>query len=318
MSQHDELQHLVNIHKSESIASLIAVAKGVVGPETIRFGGTLIPEAANTFVTMLFEDPFLQRVTTRRMSRINAEGGVLDIPSRGLRTWPEGTEPPSTVSPTNHNYLLTAKPASLPMDLGYSFFIDNQDNPNFRTELETAFVSRIRAELTDLAFNGDEAAAAGPDHDFLVLNNGWIRLAEAAAAVQKVTIDPVNEGWIDSYDRVLEKMPALYRPMAEFIANTVDRDKYAIEIGQHVTGVSTIANERASALITYPVLANAFPPEKHVLFTNPKNLIYGVAQDITRAVEDRPRLKCFQFTWHLWVDFDIAVKAGAVLGRPAA
>lgn len=313
----DQMQYLVNIHKSEAVASLILVAKDVVGPEALRFGGTLIPEAANQFITMLFEDPFLDQVTRRPMSRINSEGGVIDIPNRGLQNWPEGTEPSNKQGAVNHNYKLTAKPTKLPVDLGYSFFIDNQDNPNLRTELENAFVSRIRGELTDLAFNGDEAVDGGdPDHAFLSLNDGWLKIAANNNSVHKVAINPDDDGWVDSLDKVLEPMPALYRPNAKFVMNTTDGDKYALEIGRHVTGGSALANERAAALIGYPIGKNAFQRLKHVLLTNPKNLVFGVAQDIKKSVEDRPRLSCFQFTWEMWVDFDIAVKTGTVLGRP--
>ncbi len=313
----EQMQELVNLHKSESIASLILVAKDVVGPEQLRFGGTLIPEAAQTFITLMFEDPFLDKVTRRPMTTINAEGGVLDIPNRGLQNWPEGTEPTGTVSASNHNYMLTAKPAKLPVNLGYSFFIDNQNNPNFRTELENAFASRIRGELTDLAFNGDESTDSGDaDYKFLKLNNGWLKVAAASSDVKKVTIDPVNDGWMDSLEAVLDKMPSLYRPNASFIMETADRDKYAIEVGRHVTGVSAVANERASSLISYPMMPNAFMRSKSVLFTNPKNLIFGVAQDIKKSVMDYPRKSCFEFTWEMWVDFDIAVKTGTVLATP--
>lgn len=317
LNTHDEMQRLVNIHKSEGLATLVACAKGLVGPSDIRFGGTLIPETANAFITDIFADPFLQRVTTRRMARTTAEGGVLGRGRRRLQDWAEGSEPTSTAGVSNNNYKLTAKPVKLPVDIGYSFFVDNQDNPNLRTELEAAFVSEIQEDLTDLAFNGDEGAAPGGDHDFLVLNDGWLALAADSNLVQKVTIDPTNDGWIDTLDKVLEPMSARHRRNAQFIVNTVDRDKYGIEIGQHVTGVSAIANERASALVTYPVLDQSVFPEKTVLMTDPRNLVYGIAMDIRRSVEDVPRKSCFQFTWQMWVDFEIAQKHAAVLGRVA-
>jgi len=314
----EQMQELVQVHKSEAIASLILVAKAVTTPDTIRFGGTLIPEAANQFITMMFEDEFLSNVTRRNMTRINAEGGVLDIPNRGLQNWAEGTSPATTTSPTNHNYKLTAKPAKLPVDLGYSFFIDNQDNPEFRTMLENAFASRIRGELTDLAFNGDEAALeADPDYKFLTLNNGWLKVANASADVHKVTINPADDGWVDSLEKVLDEMPSLYRPNSKFIMETANGDKYAIEVGRHITGNSAIANEKPAALITYPLMKNAFQKAGHVLFTNPKNLVFGVAQDIKKSVMDQPRKSCFEFTWEMWVDFDIAVKTGVVYGKPA-
>lgn len=300
--------------KSGVIPDILAMAKSQIGPGQLNPGGALRPQASEKMISLVFDDDFLKKVTTRRMKRLTADGNVFDIPSRSMRHVPQGTEP-TAADKTNTNefgYELSAKETELYVDITLDFLRDNADNTNIVTELEAAFAMKLRGELVDLAFNGDEADA----DPFIKLNDGWVKIAQDAANLPKVQIDPATDGWVDTFAAVLEQLPSHFRGGAAFIVNTADRDRYALEIGKHVSGTNFIETGKAGSLIQYPLVTSHFVPEGHVMLTNPKNLVFGLNTQMDRFKEFDARKRVWEYTWTVHSDFEIAAKQACVLGHP--
>jgi hypothetical protein len=312
-----EFERLRALHKSAHIASLILCAKGLIGPSDIRQGGAITPQRARAFISLVYDDGFLQKCTRETMTSLKKEGAVLDIPQRSLRRVAQGSLPADNekTGVNNYNYILEAEDAQLFMDLTRDFFRDNADNPNLVSELEAIFATRVRGELVDLAFNG----TGDPDDGaFLKLNKGFIQQAiDGVPNGQKITIDPATNGWIEELGRVLLAMPEDFLDGAVLHMNTKDAIEYGLEVASHVTGTPQVAQASVSALLDFPVEKVKRMPRGTVLFVQQRNLVFGVNQDIQRTVEVKGRERCTWYTWDMSVDFQIAAKQGAVLARKA-
>ena len=295
---------------------LIEFAKSRIESGALGMAGALTAQQASTVLKLLFEDPFFSRVTTRKMAKLTAEGKVLDIASRSLRRVAQGTAPTDDQKQgiDNFNYKLTAEEADLFVDIMYSFIWDNKDNPNLISEIESAFMTKIKAELVDLAFNGQGADYTGDDADFLTLNEGWIKLAEDSDDTNKVSIDPGVDGWVTSLGAVLKAQEKRFVANSALIMSVTDHNNYALEIGKnHDASKYAIPDSKAGGFLTYPVISNMAVPDGKIMFTNPKNLVFGVNTDITKTREANNRLRVVEYTYTMNVDFEIAAKQAVVL-----
>lgn len=313
----DELQRLMAIHKSKHIVSAIMIAKGLIGPGDIRQGGAITPERARRFISLVFAEAFLQKCTRDVMVSLKKEGAVIDIPQDSLRDVPQGELPSNDdkASLSNYNYILEAKPAQLFVDIKKDFWRDNQDNPSLATDLETSFSNRVRGELVNLAWRGTGVTDDGP---FLKLNKGFIQIAkDGAPSDQRLTINPEANGWVAELGRMLLALPEQFHTGAVFHMNTKDAIEYGLEVAQHVTGLPQVAANAVGALLNYPIESLAAIPRGKVLLAQQPNLVFGVNQDIERTVEVKGRERVTWYTWDMNVDFEIAAKAGVVLGQKA-
>ena len=299
---------------------LIRFAKGEIDAGALASGGTLKPQQANRILSLVEKEPFLRDITRRRMQRLKADGYVIDIAQRSLRSVPEGQEPAEDdkTGITSFPYQLFAQPAELFADVTRSYIQDNLDNPQFLTELEAAFAKRIGDELVDLGFNGDTATPDTHEHyKFLKLNDGWLKIASASTLTNKLTIDPETDGWVDTLANIVAKQDTRFVAGSSFVMNAVDAVRYDVEVGKHVTGRAAITDSKANGLVGFDIKRSAHVPQNTVMFTPPKNLIYGVNKDVTRHKAWHARKRVIEYTWELLVDFEIAAKQAVVLATPA-
>ena len=299
------------------VDDLILVAKAAISPADIRPGGELRPEAARRILSLVMGSDFLQKVTTRVMRTLKADGAVIDIAKRSLRRTAPGKEPTAAekTGVESFAYLLNAEDCDLYADVNVSWLRDNQSNPNLLRELEMAFSKRIQGELVDLAFNG---VGSGTD-PFLKLNKGWIEIAKSNRQAKKVDIDPKaagKDGWIDALEAVIAAQDEQFLAQSVLLMNPKDADRYAFDLGKFSKDKGALADDPAAGVIGYEVERAPFMPRDHVLFTPLKNLIFGLNQGITLHRQFNPRKKVIEYSWHLYADFEIAAKQAVTLGRP--
>lgn len=295
---------------------LIRFAKGLVGPEDILVGGTLRPEDADRLISLIEEDPFLKQVQTVTMGALRRTVDVFDIATRQLVRVAEGSEPGvnDLADVTEHGSTLVALDTQLYVTLKRSFFLDNQNRPNFVSEVEGALAAKLRNELTDLAFNGtaDDNSAG-----FLTLNKGWIQIALDSGDTHQVDIDLATDGVRATLKNLLDAMPSKYRGEMAFIMSTKNADDYADELAG--TEGIRIDSERAQRYLSYPILRSRHCPDTHILVTNPRNLAFGmVNNNMERHREYHGRKRAVEWTFNVWSDFEIAVKDACVIGKPGS
>jgi len=303
---------------------LVLLAKNLIQPQDVRVGGELRPEAANRVISMVQKDPFLSKITVERMRRLKKDVQVFDIMPRQLRRIPQGQEPQDTPNPDNvtpnvneYGCTLHALDMQLFPTLSLDFLRDNADNPNLLSEINGSFNTTFQNDLTDLAVNGtEEAAAVLTQTDFTKLNKGWRQIALDSSQAKKTTIAPMTDGWIDTLAKVRKESDYRFRNNCVFVMNPDDADAYSIEIGKHVTGAAVIANQNGQGFLNQKIEACQFMPPGHLLYTPLRNLIMGLHTLIRRDSAWHVRRRELEFTYDMAADFEIYIKQAVVYATP--
>ncbi|AUQ62338.1 P2 family phage major capsid protein [Phaeobacter inhibens] len=303
----------------QQIDDIVAVSKGMIDAEDLRNGGELKPQAASRLISMLFQDTFLTKITTERMTRLTKDVDVLDIMRRQLVRVPQGTDPDAGQfgDAAEFGCKLTALDVQLFPTLTLDFLRENKDNPNLLKEIETGFNTRLTTDLVDLGFNGiaDDAAGADRAAKFIRLNKGWLQIMRDAANTPKIDIDPATDGWIASLRTIMDASDTRFRSSSVFLMNEADADEYARELNAPITGSAMNADSPVRRFEGKPIEAHPDMPRGSVAFTPLKNLVYGVSTDVRRDRSYHSRKRVLEYTFDMAVDYEVAVKQAAVLGE---
>lgn len=310
---------MITLKDGRTMPDLIAVAKGLIGANTLANGGELTTQAANKIISMIFDDPFMKLITTTPMRKLTKDIDVGDVMARQLVRVPQGQEPAleDLADASEAGGKLVALPVQLFPTITLEFLRENKDNPKLLQILETMFAKRITNDLVDLGFNGvaDDAAGANRAAKFIRLNKGWFQIMREAPAAQKLVIDPATDGWRATLKAIKERSDTRWREDSVFLMATGDADDYAEEVNQPITGrpmdyEAPTRAFRGNKIIAHPKIAPGT-----VAFTPLKNLQHGIHVDIRRDREYVARRRALEYTFDMDVDFEVAVKAACVFGE---
>lgn len=303
----------------QQMIDLVAVSKGLIDATDLRTGGELKPQAASRLISMLFQDTFLTKITTERMTRLTKDVDVVDIMRRQLVRVPQGTEPTVTefADAAEYGCKLTALDVQMFPVVTLDFLRENKDNQNLVSEIESGFQTRLTTDLVDLGFNGvaDDGTGADRAAKFIRLNKGWLQIMRDAANTPKITIDPAVDGWIASLRAVMDAADTRFRSQSVFLMNEADADNYARELNAPITGKAMNADSPLRRFEGKPIEAHPDMPSGSVAFTPLKNLVYGVNTDIRRTRSYHAAKRVLEYTFDMAVDYEVAVKQAAVLGE---
>ena len=308
-------------HQGKEIDDVVALAKNLIGPNDLAVGGTMSPQRAARLIGMIYEDKFLAKITTDRMDRLEKEIDVIGVETRQLVRVPQGQEPSNDQKPgaSQHGDMLRAQTVQLFPEVSLDYLRAHRDNPDLVKLVEQLFVQQLRNDLVDLGFNGvnDDGSGETADEKFLALNKGWVQVAKEATQTPKKDIDPMTDGWGDTLALVMDAADVRYRANSTFVMNLADADAYAREMGAHVTGTPLTADSPLRRYQGNPIEAHPLMPQGHILFTPMPNLVFGVHKEIRQDRGYHQRKRALEYTFDQAVDYQIAVKQAAVLGKPA-
>lgn len=144
-----------------------------------RTDGMLNPEQSKAFLKMVFDDSsFLGEFSheTRKSTKGTIE--KLGIGRRLLRKQIEATDTLSGkgVDPVIGSVPYSCTDVLLGAEISEKFLRENIEQEGFETTFMGMISNQVKVDMLDLAFNGDSAvAAADPDHDFLVIDDGIVK-----------------------------------------------------------------------------------------------------------------------------------------------
>ncbi len=300
---------------------LFALAKGLIEPGELSYGGTVPPQQASKIIDMVFEDPFLSKITTQRMMKLQMNVEVLGAEGRQMVRVAEGVDPSDSdlASAFEAGDQFNALPAQLFYSLGLTWLRAHQTDPKLLKKLEGIFIKVMQRDFVDLGFNGlkDDASGDTREERFFNLNKGWIQLAKEAEKTPKLDIDPITDTWLETLKGIKAAANGDYRSESQFVMNTADADAYAYEINGHVTGRPLAADDPLRRFDGIQIHGHDKMPRGHVLFTPMYNLAFGLHDRIERTREFVARKRALEFTFDQAFDYQIAVKQACVLGKPA-
>ena len=219
-------------YQGQEMDEMIALAKSLIEPVDLSYGGVVPPQQASKIIDTVFEDPFLSKITAQPMVKLQMNVDVLGAEGEQLVRVAEGVDPSDDdlASAFEAGDQFNALPAQLFATIGLSWLRANQSNPNFLKKLEGIFVKVMRRDFVNLGFNGikDDASGATRKAKFFNLNKGWVQLAKEAANTTKLDIDAASDTWLETLKAIKGAANDDYRSESVFVMNTADADNLCL------------------------------------------------------------------------------------------
>lgn len=249
--------------------------------DTITTGGLtaglLNPEQARKFLQQTFDSTTLGSLIRHELRRTKTgEIDKIGIASRILRKKTENTDDGYRAKPTTSKIEYSTTDIRLPWEITEETLRENIEGQGLEATITNLMTTQLGIDLTDLYLNGDTATdASDEDHDFLYINDGWIKQLLADAHVVDRTSKSAGTMSIDVYFDALLAMPNKYnngklrwvmspRRKQEWDRYLIDK---IISVGGGVT--DAIMNSPASIL----AVQEASLSDDKIILTDPKNLI---------------------------------------------
>ncbi|WP_162175156.1 HK97 family phage prohead protease [Fodinicurvata fenggangensis] len=288
-------------------------------------GGKLAAETADRFVDYLIEQQVaLSRVQVRRMNSPEGHTDELTVTSRRLRRGSEGTAPtPADAVGVRRRGLSTVE-VIWAEDVTLTFLEDNIEQQDAEQAIAGLLAKAFGNDVNDLAWNGAEAETGDP---FRSINDGWIALAEADAAVNDLDLADVAHG-IDGDSSARDVLALLLRQQPVRFRGRTDQAIFV-----PVAFAERYAEETASrqTALGDRVLVGGFPelryfgipviPEPHltgatgerIMMTPAGNLFFGIQRQMTVDGQWQPRRRVVEYTMTARTDYQYATGEAIVL-----
>lgn len=278
-------------------------------------GGLLNPEQTDSFIQTLMDSPTVinaARVVTMNgpQKKINKIG----FGSRILRAATSGVAlaDGDRAKPDLGNILLNSKEVIAEIHIPYDVFEDNIEGGNINASMgasagglqDTIMLlvgQRVALDLEELGLMGDTSSGDA----FLALCDGFLKRATAHI---------VNAGGAtvskEVFKAAVKAMPAKYlrvRSDNSFFISTVNETEYRDTIANRVTGLGDSALVSANSLSVFGSSVNAAPlmPNSKGIYTNPKNLVFGIQRKVNIEYDKDIRARKFIVVVTARVDFQI-------------
>jgi len=265
-------------------------------------GGLLTVAQNNQFVRNLIDQPtLLRQMRVIPMDTPSMEINKIGFGKRILRRGNEGTAlsaaavdgtsfDPSTsgeyvarAKPQTSKVTLTTKEVLAEVRITYSALEDSIERGNLETTILNMIGERAALDLEELVIKGDTSLNTADD--YLDMTDGVLKLATAH------TVDADGEAISPAiFNSVLKSLPTKYRrnrsQMAFFSSMDVEQD-YRLALSTRGTGLgdAILTGNQAVPVFGVPLIGAALMPQANLLFTNPKNLIFGIQRNIRIEAE---------------------------------
>jgi hypothetical protein len=285
-------------------------------------GGLLNPEQTDQFIQILMDSPTIlnaARMVTmnapqKKINKIGFGSRMLRAASDATGNGPDGDWLPATSrsKPDLGQIQMNTKEVIAEVHIPYDVFEDNIEGGNITVAMGqsagglmdtimTLIGQRVALDLEELAILGDTTSG----DSYLALVDGYLKLA---------TSHVVNAGGAtiakDIFKAAIKAMPDKYlrqRSALEFFVSVDNETEYRDTVANRVTGLGDSALVNANALSVFGSSINAAPlmPNSKGIYTNPKNLIFGVQRRVNIEYDKDIRARKFIIVVTARVDFQI-------------
>ncbi len=258
-------------------------------------GGLLEPETSARFIRKLIDQPtILRQARVVEMMAPQRKINKIGFGSRIMRKATSGTalSQADRSKPTTELIQLSTNEVIAEVRIPYEVMEDNIERATaanneasnsgpggLRDTIIDLIAERAALDLEELGLLGDTGSA----DTYLAINNGYIKIAEtdgnlsdvAGAAISKAVFRDGVKVMPDKYLRNKAQM----RHFVSYDQETNYRDTVA----DRATGLgdSVVTGMGPVYAFGVPVEAVALMPDTKGLFTNPKNLIYGIQRQVS-------------------------------------
>jgi hypothetical protein len=299
---------------------LIDAVKFVVAD--LASGGELNAEQREEFIraaieqTVILKDARYEPMDrpVEEFHKIGFADRVLQKPSGDYATTTTGTDP------TTDMVTMTAVKAVMAVDIGLDVFKKNIERDRIKNTIISAMAEKAGVDLEELILMGDTTSGT----EFYTLNEGLFKLASSHEYDHSsADFEPhtVFKGMLDLLPKkylrrkaewrfyIHEEVELLYRQWLSE-RQTGAGDRYLLEdipvfyMGIPIVSVPMIVESGSGGSAT-----------SSALLIHPKNIIYGVLQEITIKAEEKFREQYVAVTGTLWTDVEFEEEDAVVEGQ---
>ena len=242
---------------------------------TALTSGLLNPEQAKKFIQQTFEATNLGGLVRHEMR--TAKTGEVDkigIGRRILRKKTENTDDGyrADVQTSQIEYATTA--VRLPWEITEETLREKIEGQNFELIVSELMTTQLGIDLEDLYLNGDEATdASDPDHDFLYINDGWIKQISNGGHVYDASSETSMS--LDLFYKTLAQIPNKYNNgKLRWLMSPRRAQEWELFLLNKVIGAGGAVPESVySSPARIPAVECPSLDDGTIILTDPKNLI---------------------------------------------
>lgn len=250
------------------------IRKAAIETTTLA-SGLLNPEQAKKFIQQTFEATNLGGLVRHEMR--TAKTGEVDkigIGRRILRKKTENTDDGyrADVQTSQIEYATTA--VRLPWEITEETLRENIEGQNFEQIVTNLMTTQLGIDLEDLYLNGDEAIdASDPDHDFLYINDGWIKQISNGGHVYDASSETSMS--LDLFYKTLAQIPNKYNNgKLRWLMSPRRAQEWELFLLNKVIGAGGAVPESVySSPARIPAVECPSLDDGTIILTDPKNLI---------------------------------------------
>jgi len=245
-------------------------------------GGLLNAEQSNTFFRTMIEQPtIIGQVRTVQMNSPSQKIDKIGFGSRILRAANQTSGSRSLaatdrVKPDLGQVELNTSEVIAEIRLPYETLEDNIERGNMTNTILALIAERATLDLEELAILGDTADA----DPYLALQNGYLKRM-SSNVVNATGLGVTSQ----VFNNAIKAMPKRYRRnknlMRFFVEMDLEQD-YRQSVTSRDTGLgdAILTGNQALPVHGVPMVGNALLPNQTGIFSDPKNLLFGVQRQV--------------------------------------
>ncbi len=284
------------------------IRKAAIETGTLSSGGLLNPEQARKFIRQTFEVTNLSPLVRHELR--TAKTGEIDkigIASRILRKKTENTDDGyrADVKTSQIEYKTTA--VRLPWEITEETLRENIEGQSFEQAVTDLMTTQLGVDLEDIYLNGDEdTESTDKDHDFLYVNDGWIKQIKNGGHVYDVSSETSMS--LDLFYKALGAIPNKYNNgKLRWIMSPRRAQEWELFLLNKVVGAGGAVPESLyTSPVKIPTVECPSMADDKIILTDPKNLIVVNTYDtkIRKTVEGKEAIMMDKRFYAIHLDFD--------------
>lgn len=277
-------------------------------------GGLLNPEQASKFLKQTFEATALGgliRTETRK-----AKTGQIDkigIGSRIIRKKTENADDGYRAKAKQSKVEYATTAIRLPWELTEETLRENIEGEGYEKTITDLMTSQLGRDMEDIYLNGDTATPAdNPDHDFLYINDGWIKQLLSGSHVEDRTAKEKGEINLNLFYDTLKQLPDKYNDgTLKWLCSPSFKQRWEQHlVNMHISNGGGLSDSLMKAPAGIELIPVPRMPGSNVILTNPKNLIVTNTYDvkIRKTVEGKEAVMEDKRFYVVHLDFDSIIE----------
>lgn len=289
------------------------IVKDTITTGTVTHG-LLKPEQARKFLQQTFDaTPLMSLIRHEMRTARTGEIDKIGIANRILRKKTENTDDGYRAKPNYGAIEYACTPVRLPWEITEETLRENIEGQNLETIITNLMTTQIGVDKEDLLLNGDIAVDEGnEDHDFLYINDGWIKQIKNGGNIFDAATKTAGEMTLDTFYGALKAVPNKYNNgKLRWLMSPAKAQEWEMYLLNKVIDAGGAVPENVyTSPARIPTIEVPNMPDDCIILTDPKNLIdvstYGVV--IRKTTEGEKAIMLDKRFYVVHFDYDAIIE----------